>query len=396
MSITASTEVRVSESVIDPWVFRQVLGQYPTGVCVVTAMQSDGSPTGMVVGSFTSASLNPPLVAFFADRKSGSWARLSACARFCVNILSAEQEAVCRKLASREPEKFAGISFEPSPGGSPIISGSVAWIDCDLDSVNEAGDHFIVMGRVRRLEIAFGGLPLLFFQGGYGRFAPSSMVTSETQGILREQLQIIDRARPEMERIAAQLSAQCLATTRVGEGMLVAASAGQASHGTPATAIGQRLPFIAPVGSVFAAWLEPGPLEQWLSRSPTPAAKERFRTGLAAVRQRGYAVWLLNDAQQAFELKIQEAATRRAELGPEVEKLMAQFDCDPADLSDGVCAAIRMISAPIFDKRGNVALALSIGGFPKPSGCAEILDFSAQLVQSAERLTVLFGGHKPP
>src|SRR5690606_35614893 len=84
----------------DPSQFRRVLGQYPTGVCVITALQPDGQPTGMVIGSFTSVSLDPPLVAFYPDQKAGAWARLQDSARFCVNILSADQEGICRKLAS--------------------------------------------------------------------------------------------------------------------------------------------------------------------------------------------------------------------------------------------------------------------------------------------------------
>ena len=147
--------------------FRQVLGQYPTGVCVVTSTGADGNLAGMVVGSFTSVSLDLPLVGFFPDRNSSSWPKVASSKRFCVNILSADQEDVCRKLSSKDPDKFASIAHQPSPLGSPIIDGVVAWIDCDLHSVSEAGDHFIVLGAVRQLEIAEGGLPLLFFQGGY-------------------------------------------------------------------------------------------------------------------------------------------------------------------------------------------------------------------------------------
>ena len=92
----------------DPRWFRQVLGQYPTGVCVVTATEPDGGRAGFVVGSFTSVSLDPPLVAFFPDRGSTSWPRIHSVGRFCVNILSAEQEDVCRNFATRKQDKFDG------------------------------------------------------------------------------------------------------------------------------------------------------------------------------------------------------------------------------------------------------------------------------------------------
>lgn len=155
----------------DSATFRHVLGHYPTGVCIVTAVEADGTPTGMVVGSFTSVSLDPPLVAFFPDRKSSSWPRLEAVGKFCVNVLAAGQTDLCRQFAARGGDKFAGVTHRHSANGSPILDGVVAWIDCDLDVVHEAGDHFIVLGRVVALEVADPGAPLLFFQGGYGAFA---------------------------------------------------------------------------------------------------------------------------------------------------------------------------------------------------------------------------------
>ncbi|WP_242147121.1 flavin reductase family protein [Sphingomonas sp. BAUL-RG-20F-R05-02] len=151
--------------------FRRVLGHYPTGVCVVTTADPEGAPTGMVVGSFTSVSLDPPLVAFFPDRKSSSWPRIQKVGKFCVNVLAADQQDLCRRFATPGVDKFAGVTHRTSANGSPILDGVVAWIDCDLDVVHEAGDHFIVLGRVVALEVEGPGAPLLFFQGGYGAFS---------------------------------------------------------------------------------------------------------------------------------------------------------------------------------------------------------------------------------
>lgn len=164
------TEMADERPPIDPQKFRQILGHYPTGVCVITATGPDGDPVGMVVGSFTSVSLDPPLVGFFPDRGSSSWPKVAAAGRFCVNVLSAEQESICRRLASKDADKFATIEHGPSALGSPILAGAVAWMDCELYSVTEAGDHFAVLGLVTHIDIADGGLPLVFCQGGYGRF----------------------------------------------------------------------------------------------------------------------------------------------------------------------------------------------------------------------------------
>ncbi len=150
--------------------YRQVLGHFPTGVTVVTAAP-EGTPVGMAVGSFASVSLDPPLVAFFAGQSSSSWPRIQAAGSFCVNILADDQEAVCRRFASKEEDKFAGLGWTPAASGSPLLDGVLAWIDCDIESVSEAGDHVCVMGRIRDMEVAHDGAPLLFFRGGYGRFA---------------------------------------------------------------------------------------------------------------------------------------------------------------------------------------------------------------------------------
>jgi 3-hydroxy-9,10-secoandrosta-1,3,5(10)-triene-9,17-dione monooxygenase reductase component len=156
---------------IDKGWFRKVLGHYPTGVCVITSTTADGRPAGLTVGSFTSVSLEPPLVAFFPDKSSSSWPKIEATGQFCVNILGADQQSVCRQLAAKSEDKFAGITHRHTATGLPIIDNCVAWIDCAIHSVGEAGDHYVVMGLVREMNIESGGNPLLFFQGGYGQFA---------------------------------------------------------------------------------------------------------------------------------------------------------------------------------------------------------------------------------
>jgi flavin reductase (DIM6/NTAB) family NADH-FMN oxidoreductase RutF len=150
--------------------FRQVLGHFATGVTVITAATDDG-PVGLAVGSFSSVSLDPPMVGFFADKGSTSWPKIQATGHYCVNILGEHQEDVCRRFASKEPDKFAGLGWTPAGTGSPILDGVIAWIDCDLGEVVEAGDHYLALGAVRDLEVGHDGPPLLFFRGGYGQFA---------------------------------------------------------------------------------------------------------------------------------------------------------------------------------------------------------------------------------
>ncbi|WP_257556001.1 flavin reductase family protein [Sphingobium sp. CFD-2] len=157
---------------IDASHFRKILGHYPTGVCAITAMQSNGMPAAMIVGSFTSVSLDPPLVAFFPDKGSSSWPKIKAVGRFCVNVLGDAQEGLCRILASKDPNKFDGVPHHLSALGSPIVDGALVWIDCSIHAVHDAGDHHIVLGDVHALGVHHPGTPLLFHRGSYGRVMP--------------------------------------------------------------------------------------------------------------------------------------------------------------------------------------------------------------------------------
>lgn len=124
----------------------------------------------MAVSSFTSVSLEPPLVAFLPDKSSTSWPKIRAAGAFCVNILRTGQEELCAQFARKGTDKFAGVAWRGALTGAPILEGVMAWIDCELAQTIESGDHFIAIGRVLQLEAAEYGVPLVFFQGGYGHF----------------------------------------------------------------------------------------------------------------------------------------------------------------------------------------------------------------------------------
>ena len=112
---------------------RDVMGNYPTGVALVTAMHPADGPVGLVVGSFTSVSLEPPLVAFLPRAESASWRQLKQAGTFCVNILAAEREQLCREFAARHEDRFDQYGWTLSANGSPLLDGSAAWIDCTVE-----------------------------------------------------------------------------------------------------------------------------------------------------------------------------------------------------------------------------------------------------------------------
>ncbi|MFG2658480.1 flavin reductase [Streptomyces sp. NPDC048425] len=373
--------------------FREVLGQYPTGVCVVTAVQADGSRAGFVVGSFTSVSLDPPLVAFFPDKRSTSWPKIESAGRFCVNILSSDQEYLCRQFASKAEDKFEGVAVRAAGSGSPIIEDAVAWIDCDLESVQEAGDHYIVIGRVRELDIENPELPLLFFQGGYGRFAPLSMAASSGRGALAEQLRKVDLVRPAMESLAADLSARCIATAEVDGELVVLAGAGSPDAGARATLVGVHLPFAPPNGSALAAWYDEERLDQWLKSLPDDADRDEQRRRLERVRERGYSVGLLNEAQREFASALDRlAADPRSMETEDLRTLVTQLNYDPADLSADAKRAIRVIAVPVLAGAGEVELAFTLYGFSKPDNNGGIDAYVDRVRQAGRQATAALAG----
>ena len=146
--------------------FRRVLGLFPTGVVLVTAATSEG-PTGMAVNSFTSVSLDPPLVSFCAARSSTTWPRIRAAGAFAVNVLGEEDVEVSRRFARKGADRFAGLGHRPGATGAPVLDGVAAHLDCHLHEVHDAGDHVIVLGRVVHLDADDGIRPLVFHGGDY-------------------------------------------------------------------------------------------------------------------------------------------------------------------------------------------------------------------------------------
>jgi 3-hydroxy-9,10-secoandrosta-1,3,5(10)-triene-9,17-dione monooxygenase reductase component len=150
--------------------FRDTLARFCSGVVIATGCVR-GEPAGFAAQSFTSLSLDPPLVALCPARTSASWPRLREAGSFCINVLAASQQSVCEQFARSGIDKFAGLSWRPGVTGSPILEGGLAYIDCNLEAEHEAGDHTIAIGRVLDLGILDPeGAPLLFFRGRYGRF----------------------------------------------------------------------------------------------------------------------------------------------------------------------------------------------------------------------------------
>lgn len=159
-----------AQMMFDPRAYRDVLGHFATGVVVVASMGPDG-PAGMAANSFTSISLEPPLVAFAADNSSSTWPRLRAAGAFAISILRSDQEELGRGFARRGIDRFEGVTWHRSPQGHPVIDGCLAWLDCLIETVQPAGDHELTLARVLDLssDVDPGAAPLVFFRGRYAR-----------------------------------------------------------------------------------------------------------------------------------------------------------------------------------------------------------------------------------
>jgi flavin reductase (DIM6/NTAB) family NADH-FMN oxidoreductase RutF len=164
---------------ISPERFRQVLAHVPTPVVVVTASGPDG-PAGLAIGSFVSISLDPLLVGFFPAKSSTSWPAIRDAGHFCVNVLADDQTDVSRTFAVRGGDKFAEVAWRRSEcTGAPILEGCVVWIDCELDSEIDTGDHVLVLGRVVDLDVPRDQHALVFHRGDYTSTAAAELQEGE-------------------------------------------------------------------------------------------------------------------------------------------------------------------------------------------------------------------------
>jgi len=154
---------------IDTRNFRRALGQFATGVTVVTGIAQNGNAVGITVNSFASVSLDPPLILFCVDSSAPSCATFASGSSFALNVLSQDQEALSNNFASPLEDKFIDVEFDTWETGSPILKGCLANLECRREAVYDGGDHKIIVGRVEKLANSDTGHPLLYFQSNYAR-----------------------------------------------------------------------------------------------------------------------------------------------------------------------------------------------------------------------------------
>jgi flavin reductase (DIM6/NTAB) family NADH-FMN oxidoreductase RutF/DNA-binding IclR family transcriptional regulator len=355
---------------------------------VVTSHDGDGTAVGMVIGSFTSVSLDPPLIGFFPTKSSKTFARLRGGRTFCVNVLGHEQESICRRIASRPEEGLDGIAWNSSTSGVPILQEALAWFECTYESILEAGDHYIVLGRVNDFGVTNPRSPLIFFQGGMGRFASPSMVVSEEAGLI-DGVRLGELARTEMEALAQELRAECSAMVPVGRDLVLVAKANHSIH-SDGTLLGTRVPLIAPMGEAFVAFDGDEIVTEWLERAGVSDedAVERYRERLRAIRSRGWSMslsgppedrnlyadfrrWANGELTPVQERSLSEKVSRLAPFYPPVE-------VDAADTFE-----VHSMVAPVIGKDGRPSLVLRLSQLPTAVNGQSAERIGQRLLESA-------------
>ena len=153
----------------DPRTLRDALGCFATGVTVVTCLQPNGAPAGLTVNSFTSVSLDPPLLLVCLARQAASAAALTEASHFAVNVLQTGQQPASITFSTRVEDRFGATPWSCGEGGAPILEESLGVFECDRYAVHDGGDHHILVGRVVKASFDAGLDPLLYFRGRYRR-----------------------------------------------------------------------------------------------------------------------------------------------------------------------------------------------------------------------------------
>ena len=153
---------------VDQSSFRAVLGRFASGVTIVTTRDKRGRDIGMTVSAFASVSLDPPLVLICIDHEASVYTQLSKATHFIANILSESQEAIARRFAERNPDRFDGLGYERGQTGAAILDEVLGYVECEVIARHESGDHDILIGAVE-VAVYGEGKPLLYYRGGYAQ-----------------------------------------------------------------------------------------------------------------------------------------------------------------------------------------------------------------------------------
>ncbi len=358
---------------IDQQLFREVTGHYPTGVAVVTGRDADGDILALVVGTFSSVSLEPPLVSFMPMKTSRTFDRMKDCASLCINIVGGEQEREVLTIAQRWENKLDGIDWFASPSGDPVLADSIAWIDTRICETVEAGDHWIVLCAVEDMAVTNPVAPLIFFQGGYGSFVCTSLMARMDHEILPA-IHAAHNARADVEALAARIGCAVSVFTAVSADEMASVLSATAPGVDREGNLAQRIPIVPPIGDTYLFDRPADEQERWIAklRNCEEAEKNVHRDRLDFVREHGYlASFLPAEGQSAYAQMCE--ATRKYETGrvtPMQERQIREsirqtpVDYRARELDNTQRYDVGSLVMPVRDRNGNYTLTLRLAQLP--------------------------------
>jgi DNA-binding IclR family transcriptional regulator len=290
------------------------------------------------------------------------------------------------------------VRGQPAPLGSPVLAGAVSWIECTFEEIREAGDHFIVTGLVHEMAVERATLPLLFFQGGYGRFSPGSFIATPDPDLIQA-AQLTETIRSQIEDLSTELAVNCgvLVKIRGDAVQVLAANRGSIAEPFP---LGHRQPIIPPLGAVFLMDSTPAEVDEWLRRAPDDSRSRRdlYRALLDKVRECGYSLL----AAEPELIRRQQAALSAFELSdrlPRHERAVRQATSELADLFcpdllPGEHYDLASIVVPIPVKADLPPMAIRITGLPASRPAEQIESWVHRLKRVAAAAAAAMTGSR--
>lgn len=369
---------RRDTTVIDPARYREVMGHYPTGVAIITGIDSDDAPVAMIVGTFSAVSMDPPLVSFMPTVKSGTFARLRTAKTFCINVVAHDQVSLCSVLGSFDTDKFDRIPWEMSAYGAPALAEAVTHVHCTAEQLVEAGDHYIVLCAVHSMDVVRPTTPLLFFQGAYGGFTPRVMTARGDMDVIR----VVGRAesvRPQLETLARAHQCEVAVLGPVNDHELTIAASSYGGRAEMQQALGERIALVPPIGEGWVGAQGPEATAAWLRRAGTkdPEILDLFRGRATAARDAGYSMALVNrgNYQRLLEVQRQLAGgnlTPRQEKELKAELIDFNVSFTAGDLRDDETYDVGWIVVPVLDADGEPYVMLRLSQLPAPTTGAKV------------------------
>ena len=353
--------------------FREVTGHYPTGVAVVTGTDPTGELLALVVGTFSSVSLDPPLVSFMPMKTSRTFARMQDCSSLCINIVGGDQEREVMSIAQRWENKFAGIDWYASPNGSPVLTDAIGWMDTTIWKTVDAGDHWIVLCEVQDMAITNPVSPLIFFQGGYGSFVCTSLLARMDHEILPA-IHAAHAARAEVDALAAEIGCEVSVLTAVSADEMATVLSATAPGVDRDAALAQRIPIVPPIGDSYVFALPEADQNRWIDKlKGADKGTQVHRDRLDFIREHGYGISFLPAAGSDAYTEMRQA-TKQYESGrltPRQEReIRAQIgrtsvDYRPQVLDHTGTYNVGSVVLPVRDPSGRHTLTLRLAQVPQ-------------------------------